>query len=143
MSYLLISAKDLASRRNTLKRPIKKQNTVDKSSDPFESMERSLTPTTAAKFGDRHWTISGLRTRFSSFKKSHSSEQDITEDPGYIRRKDRSITASVFYDDENMSVTKCVSEPGNFDPLDLKGKAMNEILSLLIPVSFYFSHLSP
>ncbi len=129
----------MASRRNTLKKSVKRQNTVEKSLDPFESIEASLTPSTGQKLGERHWTISGIRTRLSSFKRpsiNASSELDV-EDSTYIRRKDRSITTSVFYDDENMSITKSLSEPADFEPLDLKEKTMNELLSLLVPVSFF------
>jgi len=135
--YYLFSAKDLASRRSTMRKSVKRQNVIEKSIDPFENLENSLTPMSSQKMGDRHWTISGLKTRLS-FKKSASfnasSDLESTEVPGYIRRKDRSITGSIFYDDENMSVTKSVSEPADFEPLDLKQKSMNELLSLLSPV---------
>jgi hypothetical protein len=65
----------------------------------------------------------------------------VTPDEIATRRRDRSITTSTFYDDEHMAVTKSVSEPAEFIPLDLKGKSMNELLVLLKPVSVYYELL--
>ena len=136
-----LPAKELASRRTTMRKSVKRQNVIEKSTDPFDNLENSLPLMSSQKMGDRHWTISGLKTRLS-FKKSASFnaslDQECAEEPGYIRRKDRSITASIFYDDENMSVTKSVSEPADFEPLDLKQKSMNELLSLLSPVRSFW-----
>ena len=143
----IIIAKDMAPRRNTLmKRTIKKQHTADKVVDPFEEYESGLnkgdllssSPSNISKT-ERHWTISSLRTRFS-FKKANSfavSLRDTSDDSVIQRRRDRSLTSSTFYDDENMAVTKNVVEPADFSPLSLTGKSMNELLMLLKSVSLY------
>ena len=140
----IIIAKDMAPRRNTLmKRTIKKQHTTDKVVDPFEEYESGLSkgdllsssPSNISKT-ERHWTISSLRTRFS-FKKANSSLRDTSDDSVIQRRRDRSLTSSTFYDDENIAVTKNVVEPADFTPLSLTGKSMNELLMLLKSVSLY------
>ncbi len=140
----MITAKDLASsRRQTFKKPPKKPASTDSYVDPFESSEigslkGDISPINVSSGGTRHWSISGLKTRFS-FKKSQSlvvPVRDSQDDTAYSRRRDRSKTASTFYDDENMSVTKNVSEPADFKSLELRGKSMNELLMLLKPVSF-------
>lgn len=139
---IIASAKDLVLRRNTLKKSLKKQNTLEKYVDPFDSMEIPLppgSPSSMGKAGDRHWTISSLRTRFSSVRKANSLnastlQHDFPEETFSPRRRDRSITGSIFYDDENMAVTKSLSEPAEFDALELKGKTMNELFMLLKPV---------
>lgn len=151
-----VAAKDLAaSRRQTFKKQPKKQASIDSNTyakkqvpvesnsnyvDPFESLEAGLKGDVSPSFA-RHWSISGsisgLKSKFS-LKKTHSfavplrDSQDIATT---ARRRDRAKTASTFYDDENMSVTKNVSQPAEFNPLDLKGKNMNELLLLLKPVS--------
>ena len=137
MYVCFIAAKDLAAtRKQMIKKQQKKQPLVDSNNyvDPFESSEKGdLSP------GTRHWSISGLKTRFS-FRKTQSFAvplRDSHDDTSVPRRRDRSKTASTFYDDENMSVTKNVSEPADFDPLELKGKNMNELLMLLKPVKFF------
>lgn len=140
----LSSAKDIApTRKLTLKRPFKKQSSADTSySDPFENEEVATRDVSPAVVGSspgagRHWTISTLKQRFS-IKKSNSFHvpmRETQDDFATTRRRDRSITTSTFYDDENMAVTKSVSEPAEFIPLDLKGKNMNELLLLLKSVS--------
>lgn len=140
-------------RRHTLKMSFKKQASADSYTDPFEtdpdlstSVKGDLSASAGPTAGGRHWTISGLKTKFS-FRKSQSFSAPMREnrDNGLSlrdnalspRRRDRSITGSIFYDDENMAVTKNVSEPAEFDSLDLRGKSMNELLVLIKPVSIF------
>ena len=138
IEYSFLVAKD--QRRQTLKKQPKKQESTNYV-DPFENTENSvkgeMLPGGGSSGGTRHWSISGLRTKFS-FRKAQSLTvpmRDSQDDASYTRRRDRSKTASTFYDDENMSVTKNVSEPADFTPLELRGKSMNELLMLLKPVS--------
>lgn len=143
MVWILLLAKDMApasTRRLTLKKTFKKQpSTPESYSDPYGSENAemlSLKAESGSLSVGRHWTISGLKTRFS-FKKAnsfHVATREASEDV-VSRRRDRSITASTFYDDENMAITRNVSEPADFVPLGLIGKNMNELLVLLKPVS--------
>ena len=105
---------------------------------PAGSMLSTLTSSNSISSGgkspDRHWTISGLKTRFS-FKKTNSFNvplRSTEDDSAAYRRRDRSIISSTFYDRE---ITKTVSEPADFVPLQLRDKSMNELLLLLRPVS--------
>lgn len=108
--------------------------------DPFENGEitgKDIPAVVGSPSPGRHWTINNLRQKFS-IKKSNSFNVPMrAQDDIATRRRDRSITTSTFYDDENMAVTRSVSEPAEFIPLDLKGKSMNELLTLLKPVSVY------
>lgn len=131
-------AKDIAPpRKATIRKVFKKQQSTDTYIDPFEA-STDLTAS-VANSNSRHWTMPGipsLKKRFSfSSKKAESFGATLREDEGSSRRRDRSITSSTFYDDENMAVTKNLSEPADFSPLQLTGKNMNELLLLLRPVS--------
>lgn len=133
------SAKELALKRNIMKKSVKKHSSIEKSIDPFDSMEMILPPGSTSslrKLGDQ-WNFSSIKTKFSSLRKANSLNvaplRDYPEET-FSRRRDKSITASIFYDDDSMAVTKNLSEPADFNPLDLKGKTMNELLMLLKPV---------
>lgn len=131
-------AKDLApSRKHTIKRHFKKQTPADTYVDPFENGDalKEDIPIGSSSPSTRHWSISNLRTKFKKANSFHVSLREPRDDGLASRRRDRSITTSTFYDDENMAVTKSVSEPADFVPLELKGKNMNELLMLLKPVS--------
>ena len=140
MAALSYPAKDLApSRKHTLKRPFKKQPSAETYTDPFENGEvvSSSAGLSSSPSTGRHWSISNLKTKFT-FKKSNSFHvpmRETQDETAVARRRDRSITSSTFYDDENMAITKSVSEPAEFIPLELKGKNMNELLMVLKPVS--------
>ena len=133
-------------RRHTIKKSFRKQLTVEQQSpaesyvDPFEaSMDVPPQGDLSPVPNNRHWSIpSSIKKRFSfAGKKSESFNVPLREDGGASpRRRDRSITTSTFYyNDEHMAVTKNVSEPADFNPLQLTGKNMNELLVLLKPVS--------
>lgn len=122
-----------------MKKQARKSPSVDSNNyvDPFEVSEGDVSPSSVTSGGTRHWSISGLKTKFS-FRRTQSSAvplRDSQDESQYSRRRDRSKTASTFYDDENMSITRNVSEPADFHPLELRGKSMNELLLLLKPVS--------
>lgn len=111
-------------KQQTVDKPVERQSQVD----PFESLEeRPSSP-------GRHWSISNLKSKFA-IKKSASFNVTLRDDSTIARRRDRSITSSTFYENDNMAVTKNMSEPAEFTPLELRGKNMNELLKLLKPVS--------
>lgn len=126
-------------RKHTMKKVFRKQPTVNNYVDPFETtQEGPLKSDMSPVPSTRHWSIpNSIKKRFSfTAKKAESSSVPLREDDCMSpKRRDRSITASTFYDDESMAVTKNVSEPADFSPLQLKGKNMNELLMLLRPVS--------
>ena len=147
--FVTPSAKDLALKRNTLKKSTKKHTSLERSVDPFDGMEVDQPPgsssarksadrhSTMSKFGERQWTISNIKTKIASIRKVNSTTsppQDYPEEISSHQRRDKSVTGSVFYGDGSMAVTTNLSEPADFQPLDLKGKTMNELLMLLKPV---------
>ena len=146
-----------------MKKTIKKQSTINKRTDPFESMDVLLPEDSLSNIGkpdQRHWTLSNIKRMLSkrkanslnvsqqespddsidetfSSQRSDSTLVSSVDESVVSRKRDRSVVSSVFYEESNLTAT--LSQPGDFNPLHLGEKKMGSLLKLLKMVIYVLS----